>query len=249
MASADCRRRRKASAARWIALGAGPALAVALYPARETVDIATVLLLLVVVVLTAAVLGGRGPAWTAAGLGFVAVDYVHVPPHLRIDLDRTIADLELLVVFAAVTFLVTEVSDRALRDHESLLRHQFREARQERILAAMSADVGRDHLIDMIVHEVADELELDAARYEAEPRTTCYYRIDPLGRLLHRDEPVSTPRPRLPGEPVAVRISSGRDDLGQLVLLPDRPRPVTEPQLALAADLAALLAGLLRRSD
>lgn len=52
----------------------------------------------------------------------------------------------------------------------------------------------------------------------------------------------------MPNEPVSLRVATGGHDLGQLVLIPQQARPVDDEQLTLAANLAALLAGLLHEA-
>lgn len=108
---------------------------------------------------------------------------------------------------------------------------------------------GRTDTADrMIEHELVDEFQLDTARYEPDARTTTRYRIDDRGQLLDRDD-IPASRSRLPNEPVAIMVTTEGRDLGQLVLIPERERRVTDDQLFLASNLAALLAGLIHEAQ
>lgn len=240
-------------ASRWqiysylIAVVGSVGIPAAAIPARALVQPATVALVLVLVVLMSAMLGGRGPAWAAAILGFLAFDLFHTTPYYRFHMDQ-IEELEIALVFIAIAAIAGEIAVQALEAREAVLRAEFRQARLGRVLGAASSGVGRAQLTRMIEHELVDELQLDTVRYEPEPRTSTRYRIDDRGQLLDRND-IPSSRLRLPNEPVAIEVTTGGRDLGQLVLIPECERPVTDDQLFLAANLAALLAGLIHEAQ
>jgi K+-sensing histidine kinase KdpD len=223
-------------------VGAGGGALLSLIP-RGAVDLAIIVLLLVTVVLAAALVGGRGPAWVAALLSSAVFDLFHVAPYGRLTIDNP-QEIEVMIAFALIAFLVGEMAVAGLGAREKILRTEFREARIGRILAASAAGADRELVVQMIGHELADELDLDDVRYEPNARTTCHYRIDQDGQLYHHADPV-TIRRQLPAEPVSVPVRAGSHDFGQLVLIAGSEHAVDEHQLLMAAHMASLLAGLL----
>lgn len=227
-----------------IAVGVAAAGALLALIPRGAVDLAIIVLLLVTGVLAAALVGGRGPAWTAALAASLVFDLFHVAPYGRLTIDDP-QEIEVMIAFALIALVVSEMAVGGIGAREKVLRTEFREARIGRILAASSAGADRDLVVDMIRHELVDELGLDDVRYEPDARTTCHYRIDHDGQLYHHADPLGNLRQRLPNEPVSVPVRAGHHDFGQLVLLPDAAREVDDHQLLMAAHMGALLAGLL----
>lgn len=207
---------------------------------HDVVDASVFALALVPSVLAAAVLGGRAPALSAGLLSFVGLNLFHEPPRgwPRFELQ----ELELLGSFALVIAAVIELVHWGRGRVERRVRAEFRWERLDRTRVAVAAGVRARQLTRMVEHELADELDLDMARYEPRPRTTCSYRVGRHGGLYRGGDGLSGLHLRLPAEPVGVDVRFRRRDLGQMVLIPRRSGPVTEDQLLLVANLIEVLA-------
>lgn len=219
----------------------GPAVTSAGYVAvHEYVPPGVFAMALVLSVLGAAVLGGSTPAAGAAALSFIGLDLFHEPPSgwPRFSLE----EVELLGSFLVVAGATVVLVNWGLEMRGRQVRAELRWERLGRVLEAVSVGVSARQLVPMVEHELTDELDLDMARYEPEPRTTCEYHVGRHGGLHHGGDRLEGLHLRLPDEPVRVPVQYRGDDLGQLVLIPDRGGPVTEDQLLLTANLVSVLA-------
>lgn len=219
----------------------GPTVTCAGYVAvRDLVDPGILAMVLVPSVLGAAVLGGRLPAAGALALSFMGLDLFHEPSSgwPRLDLQ----EVELLVGFVVVAVVAVALLELGLHTREQQVRAETRWSRLSRVLEAVAVDVSSDQLVPLVEHELTDELELELARYEPEPRTTCDYHVGRHGGLHHDGRRLSEQHLHLPAEPVRIRVEHQRRDFGQMVLVPRRSHAVSEDQLLLAANLVAVLA-------
>lgn len=225
----------------------GPVLTSAGYMAvHASVPPGIFAMVLVLSVLGAAVVGGRAPAAAAAGLSFVGLDLFHEAPSgwPRFSLQ----DVELLGAFVLVATATVAIVHWGMDTRERHVRAELRWDRLGRVLEAVSAGVAARQLVPMVEHELTGELDLDMVRYEEDPRTTCDYHVGRHGGLHLGGERLEGLRLRLPDEPVRVPVQFRGDDLGQVVLIPDRGGPVTEDQLLLTANLVSVLAEALHGS-
>lgn len=207
---------------------------------HEVVGPGILAMALVTSVLGAAVLGGRAPGAGAAVLSLIGLDLFHEPPGgwPRFSLQ----EVELLGSFALVATATVALVNWGMETRERQVRAEMRWGRLGRVLETVSAGVSAGQLVPIVEHELTDELGLDMARYEREPRTTCDYHVGRHGGLHHDGERLEGLRLRLPAEPVRVPMQFRGHDLGQLVLIPGRGGPVSEDQLLLTANLCSVLA-------
>lgn len=219
----------------------GPAVTSVGYVAvNEFVPPGVFAMALVLSVLGATVLGGRAPAAGAVALAFIGLDLFHEPPS---GWPRfTLQEIELLGSFVVVAVAAVVLVHWGMDRRERQVRAEQRWDRLGRVLEAVSTGVSPRQVVPMVEHELTDELGLEMTRYEPEPRTTCDYHVGRHGGLHHGGERLAGLHLRLPAEPVRVPVQFRRDDLGQIVLIPDRGGPVTEDQLLLTANLASVLA-------
>lgn len=219
----------------------GPAATTAGYvAAHEFVPVAVFAMILVLSVLGAAMLGGSLAAVLAAALSFMGLDLFHEPPSgwPRFDLQ----EIELLAGFVLTAGATVALVEWGLGVREQQVRAELRWDRLGRVLEAVDAGLSVKQLVPMVERELTEELGLDMVRYEPEPRTTCDYRVGRHGGLHRGRDRLTGLHLRMPDEPVRVPVQFRGEDLGQVVLVPDRSGPVTEDQLALTARLASVLA-------
>jgi two-component system sensor histidine kinase KdpD len=141
-----------------LALGGVPLLTVVLANLRNSVGLPTVLLLFLALVVTAAAVGGRAPAFTAAVAGSLAANWYFTQPFYRL----TIADPEnvvALLVFLGVAAMVSDFVVTSARRAADAAR-----ARAEaQTLAGLAATIREEDPLLALVEAVRSSFALDAA--------------------------------------------------------------------------------------
>ncbi|KQY62479.1 MULTISPECIES: DUF4118 domain-containing protein [unclassified Nocardioides] len=118
------------------------ALVGVLVPAREHLDLASDALLLLLLVVSAAILGGLGPALTAGLLGAVLLNFFFTEPFHTFRISES-TDVVAVLVFAAVALMVSWVVDLAAR-RASAVREAAELEAGNKLRTALLAAVGHD---------------------------------------------------------------------------------------------------------
>jgi two-component system sensor histidine kinase KdpD len=136
-----------------------PTLVIALLPFKEAVGVPGALLVLLLAPVCVALLGGLVPALTASAVAFVLADWFYIEPTHSLRTTHA-GDFLALIVFVAVSSLVSGLVDRLARRSAQLARGQVEtEALAE--LASGTALLDREAL-HRLVTELRVALGLDA---------------------------------------------------------------------------------------
>jgi K+-sensing histidine kinase KdpD len=232
--------------------GLGPiAVAGALVPLRDHMASTNVALVLVVVVVIAASVGGWAAGAAAAVMSALSFDFFHTQPYLSLSIS-TGDDVETTLLLLVVGVLVGVLASWGRRQHAAVTTKRDDIERIHRIAEQVAAGADSRDVIAVATAELTSMLELQECRYEAKPYGTAMVRLDRNGAF--------DPRPRelhyvhggfeLPAAGVSVAVLSRGQEVGRLVLVPNRGVGVTvERRLAtvLVADqVGAALAPSLR---
>src|SRR3954451_17434704 len=113
-----------------------------LLPLRGRLDLASDALLFLLFVVTAAILGGLGPALVAGALGAVLLNFFFTQPYRTLRIHEA-SDIVAVVVFAVVALMVSWVVDLAAR-RASAVREAAELEAGNRLRTALLAAVGHD---------------------------------------------------------------------------------------------------------
>src|SRR3954452_9510038 len=113
-----------------------------LLPLRGRLDLASDALLFLLFVVTAAILGGLGPALVAGALGAVLLNFFFTQPYRTLRIHEA-SDVVAVVVFAVVAVMVSWVVDLAARRAAAVREAAELEA-GNRLRTALLAAVGHD---------------------------------------------------------------------------------------------------------
>jgi two-component system sensor histidine kinase KdpD len=116
--------------------------AAGLLPLRGRLDLASDALLFLLLVVTAAILGGLGPALVAGALGAVLLNFFFTQPYRTLRIHEA-SDVVTVVVFAVVALMVSWVVDLAAR-RASAVREAAELEAGNRLRTALLAAVGHD---------------------------------------------------------------------------------------------------------
>jgi two-component system, OmpR family, sensor histidine kinase KdpD len=133
--------RRRASGYALAVVGVG-VLTAGLLPLRGRLDLASDALLFLLLVVTAAILGGLGPALVAGALGAVLLNFFFTQPYRTLRIHEA-SDVVAVVVFAVVALMVSWVVDLAAR-RTSAVREAAELEAGNRLRTALLAAVGHD---------------------------------------------------------------------------------------------------------
>ena len=117
-------------------------LAAGLVPLRGRLDLASDALLFLLLVVTAAILGGLGPALVAGALGAVLLNVLFTEPYRTLRIHEP-SEIVAVVVFAVVALMVSWVVDLAAR-RASAVREAAELEAGNRLRTALLAAVGHD---------------------------------------------------------------------------------------------------------
>ncbi|MGE3835982.1 MAG: DUF4118 domain-containing protein, partial [Acidimicrobiia bacterium] len=144
----------------WAAALVGiPLLVLALLPFEDTVGTSGALLLLLLGVVGVALAGGRAPALAASVLAFVFADWFYIPPTYSLRFDKA-GDALALVVFVAVSVVVSGLVDRLARRTAELARDQAESAALAQL--AQGAAILDGQALQHLVSELRATLSFDA---------------------------------------------------------------------------------------
>src|SRR5215207_4004445 len=141
--------------ARWlfVSLGAVAALTGAMFPFRAQLGVLNVLLLYLLLTFVLALGGGLWPAVLSAVLGFLAFDFLFIPPYYTFTVaapDHVLALFVYLGVAIVTAHLVSRVRERT----EQALRESRRMALLAELNAALIGDVTLDSILDRIAERI-----------------------------------------------------------------------------------------------
>ncbi|MGH8992433.1 MAG: ATP-binding protein [Acidimicrobiia bacterium] len=143
----------------WLMAIAGvPALTAVLATMRDSVGLPTALLLFLALVVGTAAVGGRAPAFVAAGAGSLAANWYFTPPFHRLhiaDAENVIALVVFLGVAAVVSDFVVSSARRALDAARARAAAQT--------LAGLAATVSEEDPLAAVVGHLQTTFGLDAA--------------------------------------------------------------------------------------
>ncbi|MDD5175402.1 MAG: DUF4118 domain-containing protein [Sterolibacterium sp.] len=130
------------------------------FPLRELLELANIVMLFLLTVFIAAVWLGRGPAVLAAFLGVALFDFFFVPPHLSF----AVADAQYLVTFAVMLAVGLITSHLAALLSERTEQAQARE-QETRVLYELARDLGGALTLDQaadITQRFLGSVDMDA---------------------------------------------------------------------------------------
>ena len=125
-----------------VAVGGTAALTAVLVPLRGHLDLTSDALLFLLLVVSAAILGGLGPALVAGALGALLLNFFFTSPFHTLRIQRT-GEIVAVLVFAAVALMVSWVVDLAER-RASAAREAAELEAGNRLRTALLAAVGHD---------------------------------------------------------------------------------------------------------
>ena len=125
-----------------VAVGGTAALTAVLVPLRGHLDLTSDALLFLLLVVSAAILGGLGPALVAGALGALLLNFFFTSPFHTLRIQRT-GEIVAVLVFAAVALMVSWVVDLAER-RASAAREAAELEAGNRLRTALLTAVGHD---------------------------------------------------------------------------------------------------------
>ncbi len=139
-----------------LALGGVPLFALLLLPFKDAIGVPGMLLLLLLLPVAIAMLGGLVPALVGSGVAYLCADWFYIAPTHSLRFARA-GDALALVVFVAVSALVSGLVDRLARHSAQLARSQA----ESEALAELAS--GTALLDDDSLHRLVTELRVALA--------------------------------------------------------------------------------------
>ena len=226
------------------------AVAAALVGVRDSVQNANIALVLMVVVVLAAALGGRAAGAVSALTGALSFVFFHTRPYLRLTIDSA-DDVETAVLLLAVGLIVGTLVSGSWRARASAEQATSEIRRIHRVAEQAARGEDAADVILAAQDELADLLQLQACRFEAQPFTAALPRLERSGLIETRVHRFRDNGFELPPEGVELPVYGRGQQLGRFVLDPTVGVGVSLDQRVVAVALAdqvgaALVAPLVR---
>lgn len=226
-------------AALLVAVALPAATCLALVPLREHADRSTTALVLVLPVVAVALLCGPVPAGAAAAAGALAFDVLLTRPYQRLEIHAA-EDVEATVILLAVGVAVGQLVARSRSDRtKAMARVRELDALREVVSLASRART-EDELVEGSAAVLTDLLGLRGCRWAPGYHGSAGPVLSRTGEIVDDRRP-SRDLARLPSRGAELPVTHGGREVGRMVLVPGRRRPVSREERLTAVAIGDLV--------
>ena len=212
-------------------------VALALVPLRDSLANATLALILMAVVVIAAIIGGRAAAACAAVSATMAFDFFLTVPYNSMRIESA-DDIETVIIFLVVGFLVGEIASRFRRTRRDRERAAIAIERVHRVAAHVAEGMPLPDVAAAVVAETRAVLHLRDCWLEVPSGHWPAPRLERAGTISETELRWGEKGFILPEDGLQLPILAAGHEVGRLILIGDPAVAVTFEERIIAVALA-----------